>query len=167
MAYDIIKFLHVALAILWLGGGFAMWLLGTLALRRGDEAEVRDVAGLSARLANTLFMPSGVVVLILGTYLVRGPWSFLDAWVLAGIAGVVASGVIGAAVLAPRVRALAQEGGQVAARALFAWVRVDLVLLFAVVWAMVSKPLWSDWPELALMALAVALAAVAAMRQSR
>lgn len=37
--YSIVKFLHVVTAILWVGGGFVLFLLGMLAERAGNIEE--------------------------------------------------------------------------------------------------------------------------------
>ena len=37
--YSIVKFLHIASATLWVGGGFVLFLLGVLAERAGNIEE--------------------------------------------------------------------------------------------------------------------------------
>lgn len=146
--YDILKFGHVAFAIAWLGGGLMISILAELALRSelpGRQAEfAREVALVGQR----FFTPVSLVVLGLGFWLVsRGGWGY-HAWIVGSLAGYGVSFAIGAGFLGPQSAKLAKlidangpDSPLVRARirTIVNVARVDLVILFTVVFLMVSK----------------------------
>lgn len=161
--YAVSKFLHVAVAILWLGGAAGMVLAGGRAMRLSRSEDVLAIVRQVTFLAGAVFMPGSVVILVLGLYLTWAQWSFADAWVVIGILGVVATGGIGGAILTPlakRIEAAGQGDEAITlSHELLRKARADMVLLFVIVWDMVSKPQWSDWVEILAMAAVVALGA--------
>lgn len=152
--YTLIKFLHIGVAVAWLGGAFSVILLGTIAARQNNGAMLMSIVSHTEILAKRIFMPSSLVILALGIYLVWSDWRFTEAWIVFGIAGVVMTGAIGGAVLTPMVVKInAMSAGpdrDALAQKLLRSARADLVMLFAIVWVMVSKPAWSDALELML-----------------
>jgi uncharacterized membrane protein len=167
--YEVVKFLHVFIAIIWIGGAFGAIFVGTLAHRRSDTAAVLSTVRNISIMAKFIFMPASVVLLVLGAILVWEAWSFFDAWVVIGIIGVVLTGLIGALILTPMVEQVTAASDDavaapIAARLLQA-ARADQVLLAVVVWDMVSKPNWSDFVEIAVMAIIVAVAAAPIFRK--
>jgi len=167
--YEVVKFLHVFIAIIWIGGAFGAIFVGTLAHRRSDTAAVLSTVRNISIMAKFIFMPASVVLLVLGAILVWEAWSFFDAWVVIGIIGVVLTGLIGALILTPMVEQVTAAtddavAAPIAARLLQA-ARADQVLLAVVVWDMVSKPNWSDFVEIAVMAIIVAVAAAPIFRK--
>ena len=160
--YTIGKFLHVAVAIAWLGGGLSLVLLGSLALRDGDGERMLWIARLGETLAQRVFIPSTLVILLLGLILTWLDWSFLDAWIVIGILGVVMTGAIGDMILTPLMRRITSAPAaerDAAARKFVNSAKADLIMLFTIVWAMVSKPAWSDTWELLAMVGIIALGA--------
>ena len=167
--YDIGKYLHILVAILWLGGAFAVIMLGQMAINAKDSERLIFIAKLTETLAQRIFMPSSLVIFILGAILVWMQWSFAEAWVVFGIAGVVMTGALGGMVLTPLVKQLAAlEAGPEAdaiTKKLFSSAKGDLIMLFTIVWAMVSKPQWSDTLEIGVMVAIIVLAVVAFVRR--
>lgn len=175
-AYTLLKFLHVAAAIAWLGGGFVLVLLGIMAERARDEARFMTVVSQVVAVAPRVFVPGSALVLVFGLLMVWvAGYSWGDAWIVLGLAGVLVTGGLGALVLSPlaeRSKTLAaapgQEGKALAvARRLLALAKFDLAMLFSIVLLMVAKPGWSDWPVLVVAAAVLALAALAFLRPDR
>lgn len=166
--YEVLLFLHVAGATVWLGAGFTFFLLSLKALRSEDRMEGARLGQLADWLTPRLFIPSSLAVLVLGILLVfEGPWSFDQLWIVIGLAGYAASFLTGILLIAPNTKKLAEashEFGPTSPQALayqrrlLIISRTELAILFIVVADMVIKPTGDDGVALALMALA-ALAA--------
>ena len=87
--YDLAKYLHIILSIAWLGGGFSVVLLGTIAAGRGEQANLTQIGRNTETLAKRVFVPSTAAILILGIYMVWVEWSFAEAWVIIGLVGII------------------------------------------------------------------------------
>ena len=147
--YLILKFVHVAAVVTWLGGAGALVFAAAMMSTFKERTAVLQVV---AFLSNRLFIPSLVVVLLAGgTMWWVGALNF-DAWVAYGLAGIILTGGIGALVLGPTSERLAGLLNSNAAEAevkpqLFKLLRgaqADIVGLATIVFAMVMKPTWSD-----------------------
>jgi uncharacterized membrane protein len=168
--YELLVFLHVSGAIIWLGAGFLVTILELKAGRTGDPAEMRRVGETNKWLAPRLFIPSALATFVLGVLLtIEGPWSFGDLWIVLGLAGFATTFITGIGFLSPeskRLDAAIAAHGPTSAQAqrhmhrLVLATRVDMVVLFAVVFVMTSKPAPEDRWLLA--GLAAAIVAVAA-----
>ncbi|MDB5505443.1 MAG: hypothetical protein JWR75_81 [Devosia sp.] len=165
--YPLMKFLHVASAIAWVGGGGVLTLLAVLADRAKNDSELVAIARHFARAGERIYMPATAATLITGVIATTlgGMWGSL--WIIIAMLGIVVSGGIGGALLSPRgkrINTLA-DGGDISGaarvtRELLLIARFDLVLLFAIVADMVFKPYgMGDWLTLVLMAAAIAGAA--------
>lgn len=148
--YEILVFLHVAGAALWVGGGVLIGLLLTRAKRSGGET-MRTLVDQAAWLGGRYFGTVGFLVLALGIWMVSTSdvWSFSDFWVAFGLAGYVLSAVIGGAVLGPLAKrtqeAIATTGpdsgeAKAALGRFLTVARIDTLVLLAVVFDMVTKP---------------------------
>ena len=60
--YEVVKFLHIFIAIIWIGGAFGAIFVGTLAHRRSDTAAVLSTVRNISILAKYIFMPASVVL---------------------------------------------------------------------------------------------------------
>jgi uncharacterized membrane protein len=150
--YTLLKFLHVALAIIWLGGTLAGGLFGVWVWRRGTVADMGLVMRQSGWLAGAVFGPATLAVPALGAWMAWQHYDFTQAWIVLALAAVVVHLGIGYGVVMPRFKALegtAREGRLAEVdRAPFGWLmRMGMaheVMLQAVVLDMVAKPQWSD-----------------------
>ena len=148
-AYNVAKFLHILLAIAWVGGGIFLQLMGRSALASRLPGRVAEYAAEVAEIGKKVFTPLSALVLLLGLYLVQeGNWGFGSFWVSFSILGVIVSIAIGAGILGPRsgqAAGLAQSEGpdSPAVREKVAGVlrvaRMDLGLLVFIVFLMVTK----------------------------
>lgn len=161
------KFLHVATAVLWLGGGLALMILALLSRRAGDREDLFTIIRLVTVLAPRIFVPGSIIVLVSGLAMTWLGQLAFDAWLVLGLTGIAATITIGMARLGPlsgQITYLVAKAEWNEAEAisdqLIRWARVDYVLQFLIVFAMVVKPLWSDVAILAGMALVLALTLV-------
>ena len=160
---EIYLFIHIAAAVIWVGGGTLLTIMGHRAITAGDRDRTRVVVQEAATLAQRIFIPASVVVLAMGILLVAdGPWE-LDLWVILGILGFLATAVTGAAVLGPRAERISEmidhaggtytDAADVEARKLLTLARIDSVVLFLVIADMALKPSGDDVGLLAVMAV--------------
>jgi uncharacterized membrane protein len=171
--YEVLLFLHIAFAIVWLGSALLLQVLGWRAVSADDRERIASLLADGDWLTNRLFIPSSLAVLVLGVLLtVEGPWSFGDLWIVLGLTGYAATFLTGLLFLSRQVRTVAsvmeRDGGMSPAavaetKKLFLIGQVDLVLLYVVVLDMALKPSGDDVGTLVLMAaillVATALAA--------
>lgn len=165
--YSLFKFLHVASAVIWIGGAFVMIVLGAAADRAKNDAEIVAVVRQVAWAAERIYVPASISTLVFGvtTATIGGLWSSL--WVILGLVGVAATIALGVVVLTPRAKAVEagyKSGGVTPAtvalcREILAIAKFDAVLLFTVIADMVLKPEGGDWIVLAVFVIALVAAA--------
>lgn len=163
--YTFLKFLHVALAIAWLGGTVTSGVFGLWAWRRGTVADTASVIRQSTFLAGVVLGPATLGVLAIGLYMTWANFGFAEAWIDIALAALAVHIVVGYGVVLPRLKklqaALGDGGLAENDRALFGWLMrmysAHDVMLFAVVLDMVAKPAWSDTGLLAAIVVIAAL----------
>ncbi len=148
--YEFLLFVHVACAVIWIGGGFLLQVYGMIELRSGDTAALARFAGNAGRIGERLFIPASLLVVLAGIGLmIEGPWSWGDLWVVFALVTFAGSFAVGAGLLGPTAKQIEivgpeTEEGQRLIRKVFAILRVDLLFLFAIVFAMTVKPTSDD-----------------------
>ncbi len=172
--YEFLLFVHVACAVVWIGGASVFQVYGTVVQRGGDPGEMAQFAGRAGLIGERLFTPMSLLVLLAGIGLmIEGSWSWGDLWVVFALIAFAVSFALGLGVIAPLAKQLPAVGpataeGQAVIRRIFSVLRVDLVLLFAIVFAMTVKPTTDDpWTVIIAGVVAVALAAFLYVRSSR
>lgn len=170
--YELLLFLHIATAIVWLGGAMVLQYFAFRAERATDPLEMHRVSVDAEWLAMRLFVPSSLAVLVFGILLVLdGPWSFDELWIVLGLAGYAFSFFLGILFLSPesgRIAKLIEAHGPaheaVTGRIsrILAVSRFELAVLFVVVLDMTVKPRGDDaWFYVLAAAILVAGAALA------
>jgi uncharacterized membrane protein len=161
--YDIVKFLHVAAAVAWVGGGAVLVFQGLRAGRAKDHAALVLVVKQTVMLANIWFVPTAGATVLFGAVATTlgGTWG--EAWVILGLIGFAVTFVTGHFLLQPTAAAIdvAEKDGRpdaviANAKRLMALAKFDYLMLFTVVADMVLKPGWSDFWVLGAMACVVA-----------
>ena len=147
--YELILFGHLIAVITWVGGDIMLQVLGYRANRRSPQAMV-DFAADVAWLGTRVLVPASLTVVVFGLLLVDElGYGLGDAWISIALAVFLFSFFLGAGFLGPesgRIAGLAAERGaedadvQRRIRRVFAFSRVELVLLVLVVLDMVVKP---------------------------
>jgi len=166
--YEVLLFLHIAAAAVWLGSIFFVQMLVFRAGKAGDAPLLQGLASNSGWMAQRIFIPASLAVLIVGVLLtIEGPWSFGDLWIVLGLAGYAFSFLVGILFLEPegkRIAAAMAAGDPGRARFHIGRIntvsRIELVVLYVVLAAMALKPTGDDTGTLVLAAV-VLLAALA------
>jgi uncharacterized membrane protein len=175
--YEILLFLHIGAAAVWLGAAALFFVLFQRAKSAQDPVLAQRLGAHTEWLAKRLFIPVSLSVLMLGILLtIEGPWSFDQLWILLGLAGMATTFAIGIGVIEPstkKMHAAMEANGpthpDVARynKRLDALGALDLTLLFSIVWDMALKPTADDVGTLLIPALALAAAALYVVRTYR
>ena len=141
---------HVAAAIVWLGGGVVLSLVGIRARQSGDLAVLREFARNLSYVGLRVFTPAVIVVLLsgIGLVLLNSEFNFTQLWVLLALGGFILAFLIGAVYLSRSAiqleRAVSQNADlQAASQALRRWLvgyGVVLIILVFTLWDMIFKP---------------------------
>jgi uncharacterized membrane protein len=102
--YTVIKFLHLAFAIAWLGGGLCLNLLGARASRANDKGDLVRIIQQVAYLEDHMLAPSALLTLVFGVVMAWMAGLFGTLWVIIGLVAFLGSLGNGVAVLKPRVQ---------------------------------------------------------------
>ncbi|TPI45678.1 DUF2269 family protein [Mesorhizobium sp. B2-9-1] len=173
--YSIVKFLHVVSAVLWVGGGFVLFLLGVLAERAGKIEDKLLAIRASGQLGGRFFAPMSMLTLVFGLVMC-GLWvGFADLWIVIGLVGYATTFSIGMLIFKPTGERMgtmiAEQGVTPAALAIgqrmMNWARLDYAVMLVIIADMVLKPTLHDVGILAGMAMVVALGAALAFGGSR
>lgn len=144
--YEFLLFVHVTGAIIWIGGAFLFQVYGMVELASGDRTAIARFAGNAGNIGEKLFTPTSLVVVLAGIGLmIEGDWDWDRLWVIFGISAFVGSFLLGLLVLGPTAKQIPVAGpeteeGQRLIRRIFSLLRVDLLFMFAIVFAMTVKP---------------------------
>ena len=148
--YNWLLFFHIMAAIVWVGGGISLQILGTRISRSGDRERLFEMAGEFEFIGTRVFAPSSLLLLGLGIWMVIiGPWNFGMTWIDLGLAMFAYSFVSGAFYLGPqlnRMKAIAATEGPESEHVaelvhrLFVVSRIELTFLVLIVLDMVIKP---------------------------
>ena len=148
--YTILKTFHVLFAVIWVGGGLAINVLGTRAARSDDGPRMATFAREAEWMGTHIYVPSSLLLLLTGIFTVlKGHIGFTTLWVILGLAGIGVTIITGSTFLGPISKRVSEligsrglddpEAKRLLAR-LIAVSRIDLVVLFLVVVDMVLKP---------------------------
>jgi uncharacterized membrane protein len=148
--YSTFKTVHVLAAIIWIGGGALLTILGGVAVRKNDPIEMATVARQAALVGEKLFAPAGIVVVAMGVAMMANTnWGWGKFWIVAGLVGYAITFITGVAVLSPLAKKLVattEEKGVehpdtiALVKRLLLIARVDVLMLVLVVVDMVVKP---------------------------
>ena len=149
--YLLLKLVHIAGAIFWVGGATLMTVLAIVVIARGDDRESLSLMRHFGLAGNRVFLPVSLIVIVTGLVMAwLGGWGFA-AWTVLAFATVVCTATLGAAVLGPsldRAIKLDDEGQPLEAMALgrkvVRLVKLDLGGQWAIIALMVLKPGWTD-----------------------
>jgi uncharacterized membrane protein len=148
--YQAFKAVHLIFAVVWIGGGTLLTILGVIAERQDDAEQLAAVARQAAMVGEKLFSPSAGIVLLTGiAMMVNTNWGWGHFWIVFGLLGFASTFTVGMGVLGPisrRLAALMQSKGphdpetQAAVQRLLLVARFDVAVLLLVIVDMVVKP---------------------------
>ncbi len=147
--YDFWLFIHVLMAIVWVGGSIHLQIIGSRLQAADDPVQLGNFNRQVEWIGTRVLTPASILIVIAGVFMVLDRWDFEQLWIIIGIAGFAYSFVNGAFFLGPlsgKTGKLIDERGvedsQVQANIgrLFFYSRIELVILLVVVWAMTMKP---------------------------
>ena len=97
--YELLLFVHIACAVIWLGGSFTFQMYGMVVRRGGDPGEMAQFAGRAGMLGERMFTPASLLVLLAGIGLMlEGSWDWGLLWVDFALVAFAASFLVGLAV---------------------------------------------------------------------
>ncbi|MCW2962193.1 MAG: hypothetical protein JWM90_2580 [Thermoleophilia bacterium] len=148
--YELVLFVHVLAAIVWIGGAMAIQALAIMTMGRGDAVAISRFSGDAEKIGMRIFLPASLVVVLAGGWLVYdGPWTTDTTWISISLGLYVLSFLTGAGFLGPesgRISKLTAQHGpehpdvQRRIRRVLLVSRIELVWLVAIVALMVLKP---------------------------
>lgn len=166
--YILAKFLHVASAVVWIGGALIMVLLGIRADRAKNNDELFAIVLQVAWAGERVYVPASISTLVFGLIAAWLGNLWGELWIILGLVGVVITIGLGVGVLTPRAKKVdaarsagATPANLAIAREILTIAKFDMVLLFTVIADMVLKPTYADW--ITLVVFAVVLAGAAAL----
>jgi uncharacterized membrane protein len=146
-----IHFIHVLGAIIWIGGGVMLSLIGARARKSEDPRLIGEFARTLSYVGLRVPTPAVVAVLLSGLWLVLtgSEWKFTQLWVLLGLGAFILAFLIGAiylsriAIQLDRVATSTDLDPQIARDLLGRWMvgyQIILIILLFAVWDMIFKP---------------------------
>jgi uncharacterized membrane protein len=168
--YEFLLFVHIAFAVIWVGGAAMFQFFGLRVLASGDADRLAEFAGNVEWAGTRILVPAALGALLAGFGLVWESdfWGIGDDWIVIGLILFAITFVAGAGFFGPesgRVKKLIDSEGAAAAqqrvRRLIVLTRIDLMILFLLIFDMSVKPSFDDgWTLLGAIAVAAALAAL-------
>jgi len=146
-AYSLLEFVHVAAAIIWVGGVITLGVLARRITRMQGEPIAQALAREQRFFGQALMMPASLTTLVSGLAMVGLLGGRPPFWVVWGLAG-----VFGSTAIATLLRRTAQEIARLSAagadgarlqglrRRLAVLAATNITVLLSTVWAMVAKP---------------------------
>jgi uncharacterized membrane protein len=102
--YQVLVFVHVVSAVVWVGGAFFAQLLAIQVTRAGSPDELPTLGRRFEQLGTLVFVPAALLILASGLAMTTQRWSLGQPWIVAAILLWVLSAVAGSAYVAPRMR---------------------------------------------------------------
>ena len=148
--FAVFKWIHVSVAVFWVGGGLTLTALALWAETKNDPEEMATLARQAAFVGEKLFAPAGLIVLAMGiTMVINDHIGFGTTWVIIGLVGYAVTFTTGIGFLGPRAKRIAElletKGAaatetQAAIREILLIARIDTGVLLIVVADMLMKP---------------------------
>ena len=147
--YQVLVFIHIVCAIIWVGGAFFAQLLALRVAKSTDPAELPRFGRNVEYLGTRVFLPASILLFIAGVAMVIQQWSFGQLWIAVSMGLWLLSALLGSLYIGPRTKKISQlfeaEGPtSTSARALldkvFLVSRLELLSFAVIVTLMVFKP---------------------------
>ena len=150
--YELLLFVHILAAIVWVGGNITFQFIALRTLASGNPVRIAALGADADWIGLRVYTPAALIALLAGIGMVlEGDIGFGRGWVIAGLAGFTYSILAGSFYNGPQARKLGEEieaGGAGTPevdhriRRLLLSGRIELAVLLFVVFNMAVKP-WS------------------------
>jgi uncharacterized membrane protein len=148
--YFVFKMLHVGAAVVWVGGGLFIAIIAVLAELANDDDQLLQIGHWAETVAGRLFPVMSFVVLGFGIAMtMNGDIPYNQFWIIFGLVAWALSAATGILFFGPETKRLnktaAEHGPQspevrARLRRILLVARVDVALMFLIVFDMVVKP---------------------------
>lgn len=147
--YQLLVFVHVSCAVIWVGGAVTMQLLAIRVGRSTDPAELPRLLRQFEFLGARVFTPAAILLFLAGVVMTLQAWSFGQAWIAVSVALWILSALAGAVYLAPRTKRVealfeaegpSSEAGRSLLNRMFLVSRLELLSFAVIIALMVFKP---------------------------
>lgn len=99
--YDFWLFVHVLMAIVWVGGALNLQIIGTRLQLANDPVQMAKFARQVEWIGTRVLTPASILIVIAGVIMTLDRWDFEQLWIIIGIAGFLYSFINGAFYLGP------------------------------------------------------------------
>lgn len=147
--YQVLVFIHIVCAIIWVGGAFFAQLLALRVQRSTDPNELPRFGRNVEFLGTRVFLPASIILFIAGFVMVLQAWSFGQLWISVSMGLWLLSALLGSLYIGPRTKRIAElfetegptsTGARQLLDKVFLVSRLELVSFAAIVALMVFKP---------------------------
>ena len=147
--YEVLLYVHIVCAVIWVGGAFFSQLLALRVERSTDPNDLPKLGRNLEFLGMRVFLPASILLFLAGAAMVAQQWGFGQTWVAVSMGLWLLSVIAGAIYIGPRTKKIAElfetEGPtSLAARALLSRIflvsRLELVSFAIIIALMVFKP---------------------------
>ena len=149
-SYQIFKALHIAFAVIWVGGGTGLTLCALVAQRADDTQQLISLGKQASFLGEKVFGPASFVVLGFGIAMVeKAGWDWGTFWIDFALVLWAVSAAVGLGYLSPAAKRLTRlletegpdaSGVRPALDRIIGVARFDVVMLLLIVVDMAAKP---------------------------
>ena len=143
---------HILAAVIWVGGGTTLAVIGTMTLRMKDPHQLALFAKTAGLIGERLYTPMSLLVLLFGIGMIHnGDLGWDYTWLRIALAGWALTTLVGIFWIRPTAAKLAKTieskgpddpESQAIIRRVMLVTRLDVVLLLFIVFVMTAKP-WS------------------------
>ena len=147
--YELLVFVHILSAVVWVGGGVFVQVQARQTFRNGDQAAIGKYIDSLEEVSKVIFNVAPPLTLLAGIGLVvwSPAWGFSQFWVYGALALVALSIVFGAVLSGKAMGTIRDAAGSGDGRSLAAGISnlarfsaIDILVLLAILALMVFKP---------------------------
>jgi uncharacterized membrane protein len=148
--YELWLAIHILCAVIWVGGGVSVHVLGRWTQKRGDPDQIVAFNRDAMKIWNVFYTPLAIILLIAGVLLIEEVgYSYGDLWITLGLTGWLVSLVLAVGFYAGqrrKVEAAVQARGptapdaQAGIRRILLVNSIEILILLLVVIDMAVKP---------------------------
>jgi uncharacterized membrane protein len=146
--FQVLLFVHVAMAVAWVGGAFMLLVLGFRYSQSDDRSRMAAFGQDIEWVAKRVFTPASLITFVTGVWMVVDSdfYGFGDDWIVLGLLLYATTFLAGLLFLSPeakRIGQLAEQGSPEAPPRILRLVflgRLNVVLLFLIIYVMTIKP---------------------------